>query len=151
MLGLLDDMDKIILKKLLADVRTSFSELATELDISVAAVVKRFNKLKKKGIIAGTTLVLDLSENEKMFALAITIDLVDQSYEKEVIEKIKKIKTIMECIPVIGNYDIFAVAYTRNIGEIKGIQDRIKKIPGVEKIKISTNLDKDFLFVENIV
>ncbi|MDG6223040.1 MAG: Lrp/AsnC family transcriptional regulator [Candidatus Bathyarchaeota archaeon] len=148
---MLDDIDKIMLKKLLVDVRTSFSDIAKELDVSVVAVVKRFNKLKKMGVIAGTTLVLDLSENEKMFALAITIDLINQSYEKEVTEKIKKIKTIMECIPVIGNYDIFAVAYTRNIDEIKGIQDRIKKIPGVEKIKISTNLDKNFLFVENII
>lgn len=148
---MLDGVDKIILKTLLADVRTNFSDIAKELDISVAAVAKRFNKLKKTGVIAGTVLVLDLSENKKMFVVVILIDLVDQSYEEEVIKKIKKIKTVMDCIPVIGNYDVFAVAFIRNIDEIKGLRDRIKKINGVEKIGISTNLDKDFLCVENIL
>ncbi|MCW8802287.1 MAG: Lrp/AsnC family transcriptional regulator [Candidatus Bathyarchaeota archaeon] len=148
---MIDDLDKIILKKLLADARTNFSDLAKELEISVPAVVKRFNKMKKIGLIVGTSLVLDLSENKNMFVQAIRIDLVDQSYENEVIEKIKKIKSVLNCIPVIGNYDIFVVAYTRNIDDIKVIRDRIRKISGIEKIGMSTNLDEDFLFVENLL
>jgi Lrp/AsnC family transcriptional regulator for asnA, asnC and gidA len=148
---LIDDLDKIILKKLLADARTNFSDLAKELEISVPAVVKRFNKMKKIGLIVGTSLVLDLSENKNMFVQAIRIDLVDQSYENEVIEKIKKIKSVLNCIPVIGNYDIFVVAYTRNIDDIKVIRDRIRKISGIEKIGMSTNLDEDFLYVENLL
>ena len=144
-------MDKIILKKLLADARTNFSDLAKELDISVPAVVKRFNKMKKMGLIVGTSLVLDLSENKNMFVQAIRIELIDQSYQKEVIAKIQKIKSVMKCIPVIGNYDIFVVAYTRNIDDIKVIRDRIRKISGIEKIGMSTNLDEDFLYVENLL
>jgi DNA-binding Lrp family transcriptional regulator len=147
----LDDVDKIILKKLLADVRTNFSDMAKELGISVTAVVKRYNKLKKTGVIVGTTLVLDLSENKKMFVLAVMIELDDQSYEKEVVENIKKIKSVMKCVPVIGNYDVFVVAYTRNIDEIKVIRDRIRKISGVKKLQISTNLDQDFLHVANLI
>lgn len=148
---MIDDLDKIILKKLLADARTNFSDLAKELEISVPAVVKRFNKMKKIGLIVGTSLVLDLSENKNMFVQAIRIDLVDQSYENEVIEKIKKIKSVLNCIPVIGNYDIFVLAYTRNIDDIKVIRDRIRKISGIEKIGMSTNLDEDFLYVENLL
>lgn len=148
---MIDDLDKIILKKLLADARTNFSDLAKELEISVPAVVKRFKKMKKIGLIVGTSLVLDLSENKNMFVQAIRIELIDQSYEQEVMEKIQKIKSVMKCIPVIGNYDIFVVAYTRNIDEIKVIRDRIKKIPGIEKIGMSTNLDEDFLYVENLL
>lgn len=148
---MIDDVDRIILKRLLADVRTNFSDIAKELDISVTAVVKRFNKMKKMGVIVGTTLVLDLSENKKMFALAVRIELVHQSYENEVIEKIKKIKSVIKCIPVIGNFDIFVVAYTRNLDEIKAIRDRIRKISGIEKIGITTNLDKQFLCAENVL
>jgi len=150
-MNLIDEVDKIILKKLLKDVRTNFSDIAEELEISVTAVVKRFKKMKKMGVIMGTTLILDLSENKKLFALAIRIDLVDHSFEKEVIEKIKQVKSVMTCIPVIGNFDIFVVAYTRNIDEIKVIRDRLRKIPGVEKIGITTNLEKNFLFVENLL
>jgi len=150
-MNLIDEIDKIILKKLLADVRTNFSDIAKELDISVTAVMKRFKKMKTMGVIVGTTLILDLSENKKMFALAIRIDLADQSYEKEVIEKIKQLKSVVNCIPVIGNYDIFVVAYTRNIDEIKVIRDRLRKIPGVEKIEITTNLERNFLSVENLL
>jgi len=148
---LIDDVDKVILKKLLADARANFSDLAKELNISVPAVVKRFKKMKKMGLIVGTSLVLDLSENKNMFVQAIRIELVDQFYENEVIEKIKKIKSVMKCIPVIGNYDIFVVAYTRSIDDIKVIRDRIRKISGIEKIGMSTNLDEDFLYVENLL
>ncbi|MBN2260512.1 MAG: Lrp/AsnC family transcriptional regulator [Clostridiales bacterium] len=148
---MIDDADKVILKKLLADARANFSDLAKELNISVPAVVKRFKKMKKIGLIVGTSLVLDLSENKNMFVQAIRIELVDQSYQNEVIEKIKKIKSVLNCIPVIGNYDIFVVAYTRNIDDIKVIRDRIRKISGIEKIEMSTNLDEDFLYVENLL
>ena len=148
---MIDDVDKVILKKLLADARTNFSDLAKELDISVPAVLKRFNKMKKIGLIVGTSLVLDLSEKRNMLVQAIRVELVDQSYEKDVIDKIKKIKSVLKCIPVIGNFDIFVVAFTRNIDDIKVIRDRIRKISGIEKIGMLTNLDENFLYVENLL
>ena len=49
----IDEADSIILKTLLAESRTSFTELAKICGISVTAVIRRYGRLKKTGIILG--------------------------------------------------------------------------------------------------
>jgi Lrp/AsnC family transcriptional regulator for asnA, asnC and gidA len=48
-----DSIDAIILKMLLKESRTSFTEIARECKISVSAARARYNHLKKVGIING--------------------------------------------------------------------------------------------------
>ena len=52
----IDKTDAEILKKLLRDSRTSFTDIAKDCDISVGAIRVRFNSLKKRGIITGATI-----------------------------------------------------------------------------------------------
>ena len=47
----IDEIDAKILKSLLTDSRTSFTELSKICNITIPAVKNRFNRLKKTGII----------------------------------------------------------------------------------------------------
>jgi DNA-binding Lrp family transcriptional regulator len=49
----IDTADSIILKTLLTESRTSFTELSELCDISITSVIRRYTNLKKRGIIVG--------------------------------------------------------------------------------------------------
>ncbi len=55
----IDEIDAIILKRLLIDSRISFTSLAKECKISVAAVGMRYKRLRKSGIINGETVLIN--------------------------------------------------------------------------------------------
>ena len=55
----LDKIDIKILRHLQLDARTKYSEIAENCDVSVDTIIKRFKKLMDKGIVTGTTLLLD--------------------------------------------------------------------------------------------
>lgn len=147
----LDQLDKAILGRLLEYARTSFSEIAKENNVSVYAITKRFHKLKKLGIICGTSILFDLTKNQQEFSLAITVDLFSQKSEKDVIDKIRKIKNVVTCTSKIGNHQIYAYASVTDYKEIEKIRKKIKKIRNVQKISITSNLDKNYYFFNNIL
>jgi Lrp/AsnC family transcriptional regulator for asnA, asnC and gidA len=147
----LDQLDKAILRRLLENARSSFSNIAKEHNVSVYAITKRFNKLKRNGIISGTIILLDLTQNQQEFSLAITVDLFSQKKEKDVIEKIKEIKNVVFCTPVIGNHHLFVYASVINFEQIEKIRKNIKKIENVKRIAITSNLDKYYTFFINLL
>jgi DNA-binding Lrp family transcriptional regulator len=55
----LDEIDAIILKRLILDSRTSFTDLAKTCNISVAAVRMRYKHLCNEGIITGETMLIN--------------------------------------------------------------------------------------------
>ncbi len=146
----LDKIDTIVLKSLIKDARTNFSDIAQKCGISTNSIVKRFNKMKKSGIINGTTLLIDLSESHSEFAIAIIINSI-LKWERQIIEQIRMIPNIIECYPAIGNHNIYATAFTKNIEEIGKLKETLKKIKGIRKIGITANLDRNFFFPENLI
>lgn len=146
----IDQIDKVILKKLLKDARFNLSEIAKKCNLSTTSIFKRFEKMKKNGIINGTTIILDLTEEHKEFALAITIGS-DPKFEEQIIKEIKKNPKILDCSPIIGNYDLFAAAFIQDYEEMATIRDYIKKIPGVLSVGFTANLDRDFYFSQNLI
>jgi Lrp/AsnC family transcriptional regulator for asnA, asnC and gidA len=57
----IDEVNANILKALLKDARTSFTEMAKQNDISVAAVRNRYLNLKKGGVINGSMMQINLN------------------------------------------------------------------------------------------
>jgi DNA-binding Lrp family transcriptional regulator len=57
----LDDIDRTIIRLLLADARRPYSDIADHVDLSAPAVADRINRLEALGVIKGFTLDLDSS------------------------------------------------------------------------------------------
>jgi Lrp/AsnC family transcriptional regulator for asnA, asnC and gidA len=147
----IDEIDKIILRKLLKDARTNSSDIAKQVGLSVPSISKRIEKMEKKGIIVGTALVLNLQETKTEIALAITIKLTSKEKEEKCLKEIKKIKNVISCSTVVGNYDIIVTASVIEFEDINKIKNQINKIEGIEKIGISANIDSEFYFLENML
>ena len=92
----IDQIDVTIVRALQKDARVNFSSIARECGVSTDTISKRFRKMKKAGVIRGTTILL----NPKSFGYECVGSFgVDINYPhlREVVESIRKIPEIIFC------------------------------------------------------
>jgi len=149
-LSKIDEIDAKILKTLLKDARTKFSDIAKECKVSTTAIANRFKKLKQTGIITGTSLRVNMENFGFKFVLSIEIN-IDHKQEKQIIETLNKLPNLISCYSVIGKYDIHAAVHVKSLEQINEIKNLIRTQKGVKKIGVNASLDKFLVFPENIL
>jgi len=100
----IDEVDARILKTLLKDVRTSFSEIAKDCGMSSNAIRIRFERLKKSGVITGSITQV----NAKKFGydcVAFLLIKAEANNENEVYDFVQKLPTL-GCFKPLGRYNI---------------------------------------------
>ncbi|UCG36525.1 MAG: Lrp/AsnC family transcriptional regulator [Candidatus Bathyarchaeota archaeon] len=144
----IDETDANILRALQRDARHNFADIARKCSVSTDTISKRFRKMKKAGIIRGTTILL----NPKSFGYDCVASIgVDVSYPRlnEVVELIQTIPEIVFFATSIGREDIFCIAVLRNVGKLSQIKDLIKGHPLVRNVTTSIWVDEILLCPEN--
>jgi len=136
---MLDSLDIKIIKALQKDARISFVNIARELQVSPGIVLARYNKMKKSGIIKGSTLLLNMTEIGTMFAASIGIKAIESDIE-EVNNYIKGLKITEARVfswITIGRYNIATAVFSKNLLEVHKIRQLIKQHPSVLEVSIS--------------
>jgi Lrp/AsnC family transcriptional regulator for asnA, asnC and gidA len=144
----IDKIDVSIIRALQKDARANFADIAKECGVSVDTISKRFRKMKRAGIIKGTTILL----NPKSFGYDCVASLgIDVSYPHvmEVVEMIQKIPEIVFCATCMGRHDIFCIAIAENVGRLSQVKDLIKGHPLVREVTTSIWVDEILLCPEN--
>jgi Lrp/AsnC family transcriptional regulator for asnA, asnC and gidA len=144
----IDQIDLKLIRALQKDARTNFVDIARDCGVSTDTISKRFRKLKKAGIIKGTTILL----NPKSFGNECVGSLgVDVSYPHlmAVVETIQKIPEIVVCTTSMGKHDIFCIAVLKNVGRLSQVKDLIKGHPAVREVTTSIWVDEILLCPEN--
>jgi len=143
-----DEIDVAIVRALQKDARANFADIAKDCIVSTDTISKRFRKMKRAGIVRGTTILL----NPKSFGYECVASLgVDVNYPhlKEVIEFIQRIPEIVFCTTTIGKYDIFCIAVLGNVGRLSQVKDLIKGHPLVREATTSIWVNEILLCPEN--
>ncbi len=144
----MDEIDINIIRALQKDARANFASIARDCSVSTDTISKRFRKMKKTGIIRGTTILL----NPKSFGYECVASLgIDVSYprSREVVESIRRIPEIVFCTTSMGSYDIFCIAVLKNVGRLSEVKDLIKGHPVVREVTTSIWIDEILLCPEN--
>ena len=144
----IDEIDVNIIRDLQKDARTNFAGIARNCGVSTDTISKRFRKMKKAGIIRGTTILL----NPKSFGYECVASLgVDVSYPhlREVVESIRRMPEIVFCTTCMGRHDIFCIAVLENVGRLSQVKDLIKGHPMVREVTTSIWVDEILLCPEN--
>ena len=144
----IDGIDIGIIRALQKDARTNFADIAKHCGVSTDTISKRFRKMKKAGIIRGTTILL----NPKSFSYDCVASLgirVDYPYVGEVAEFVRKIPEVVVCNPSMGRHDMFAIAVLRNVGRLGQVKESIKGHPRVREVTTSIWIDEILLCPEN--
>jgi Lrp/AsnC family transcriptional regulator, regulator for asnA, asnC and gidA len=137
-----DSTDLKIILALQKDARTPFSDIAKMLDVSSSIVQIRFNKMRKRGLILGTTLKLDPDQ----FGVKYHVSIGVKAIESEVQEVIAYMKTVavkeswVLIWPTFGRYNLIALIMSRNLLEVHRIKHFIKGHPSVEDVGISVGI-----------
>ena len=144
----IDKIDVSIIRALQKDARANFADIAKECAVSVDTISKRFRKMKRAGIIKGTTILL----NPKSFGYDCVASLgIDVGYPHvmEVIEMIQKIPEVVFCATCMGRHDIFCIAIAENVGRLSQVKDLIKGHPLVREVTTSIWVDEILFCPEN--
>ncbi len=138
---MLDATDMKIIHMLLKNAKISLSEIGAELKISQPAVRKRLEKLKRKGVVLGSTIVLN--ERRIGWERAILALDIDKLGYLKTIEKIKATPLVTAIYTTTGPYTLsvevlgpvgIVKEVIRSIGAIKGVNE-LCPLTFVEKIK----------------
>ena len=140
----MDEIDYLILSELLIDAQLSFLEVAKKIGISSFTVKSRFDKMKRDGVIRGNIVTIDLSKlgyQGKVFLLIMTAPNTAKSIT---IDALKKIRNIIVVSEIIGPFDLLAIAPIVDLNSITALVQEAKKIPSVQRVKITCLKDTWF-------
>jgi len=144
----IDKIDIAVIRALQRDARANFADIARDCGVSTDTISKRFKKMKRAGVIRGTTILL----NPKSFGYNCVASLgIDVSYphSAEVVKLIRSIPEIVFHATSMGKYDLFCIAVLLNLGRLSQVKDLIKGHPLVKEVTTSIWVDEVLLCPEN--
>jgi DNA-binding Lrp family transcriptional regulator len=136
----IDAIDAKIIKDLLADARKSFVDIASECNLSTAAISDRFSQLQKAGVIVGSTIQV----NHKMLghgALCNVLINVHHQEIEQVVDFIKKLPYMMSLIAPGPKNSIGLVAGFKDIRDIGKFKECIRRNKFVADVKVEVWTD----------
>ncbi|WP_455392175.1 Lrp/AsnC family transcriptional regulator [[Eubacterium] cellulosolvens] len=144
----IDKLDIEILRMLQIDARKSFKEIADQCEVSMETIKNRLNIMKKKGIIRGTTIIIDPKKLDKknivIFGIQITHPFSDQ-----VLNMVKKIEEMCVVTRTIGPYDLEAIGILKDIEQIGTTKNMIGDFQQVKNVDVDILVDKTLLCYKN--
>jgi DNA-binding Lrp family transcriptional regulator len=126
-----DELDRKIIRELLADSRLSYRQIARRIGISPGTVLKRIKRLEGVGIIKYYTVVLD---HEKLgYDLAAIIELtISKGKLIDVEKEIAKYRSVLGVYDVTGTTDAIILAKFKTRRELNNF---VKKILAMELVE----------------
>ncbi len=126
----LDNRDKTILEILEKNARTSYTEIAKQLNLTEAAIRKRIKKLEEKEIILGYKASVNYKKLGFKNKIIMGVDTTPKDYFK-VINELKKLDFIKNLTTSSGDHMIMFETWVRNMDELNTYLETINSINGV--------------------
>jgi DNA-binding Lrp family transcriptional regulator len=130
----LDKIDHKILGHLLIDGRAAFSNIAREVNLTDVAIKKRFDRLKRKGVISGVSVDINLKSlgYENPIYVQIRSEI---SKNRELIKRLKEMDYVVELNQVLGEYNLLAKLVVPDIDSAEKFINHLGSVDGVLDIK----------------
>ena len=147
----MDETDLFIVKRMTEDARESFRKIAKELGVSPDTVINRYKTLQEKGVIRGSTVVIN---PKKIGYHAMAVFMIDASPahilsteatptdSSLILEKLIQMRNIILATKTVGDHDLLAIGVARDFEHLIAIGADIAKIPGVKDLRVSFWVEK---------
>ena len=147
----MDELDLGIIDKLTIDARMSFREIGRALGVSADTVMNRYNALRKKGIIRGSTIVLN---PRKIGYHAMVVFWIDASSEhvsssqdasantSQILDKLIRMPNIIVATKSVGDHDLLAIGVATGFEHLMKVKNDIAKMSGVRDIRTTFWVDQ---------
>ena len=144
----IDEIDVNIIRALQEDARTNFADIAKGCKVSVDTISKRFGRLRRAGVVRGTTILL----NPKSFGCDCVASFgirVEYPHVEDVVDFIERMPGVVFCNPSMGRHNIFAIAVLENVGRLGQLKESIQGHPMVREVATSIWVDEILLCPKN--
>ena len=128
-----DKKDIRILEILEVDGRSTASDIAKEVDLSIPAVGERIKKLTEKGLIKQFSAILDHKQIGLDLTAFVFIISEHSDHYNEFIEKAKETKAIAECHSITGGGSHILKVRVKNSQSLEDFLYEIQNWPGVSR------------------
>ena len=145
----IDKIDKKILDMLQQDGRSSASNIANEINISIPTVTDRIKKLKEFGIIKGIHAVLDPKQLGLDVAAIITLISESSLHYKEVTKSAEKTPEVLQCLSTTGKGSHMLFVVTHNSSTLEELLRKIQSWSGVIRTETQIILS-DYKMIQKI-
>ncbi|BBZ79888.1 transcriptional regulator LrpA [Mycolicibacterium anyangense] len=98
----LDDIDRTLVRELVADGRATLAHLAATTGLSVSAVQSRVRRLEARGVVAGYSARVDPEAFGQMLSAFVAITPLDPSQPDDAPARLEHIAEIEACYSVAG-------------------------------------------------
>ena len=151
----MDETDLLIIKRMTEDARVSFRKIAKELGVSPDTVISRYRILQEKGVIRGSTVVLDPKKIGYKGMAAFMIDTsltpiiateATPTRSQSILEKVIKMPDIILATKTVGDHDLLAIAVIKDVEHLISTGNDIAKIHGVKDLRVSFWVEKAELY-----
>lgn len=141
----LDAMDRKVLRLLQDNSRMSSAELARRVNLSTPGLQKRLKKLENKGVIDRyVTLVNREALGLDLLCFAqVTLAHHQPECMSNFCDRVQKLSEVLECHHLVGEFDyLLKFVVVNHLHLEKLLREKIRSIPGVEKIRTSIVLNE---------
>lgn len=138
---MLDTIDLKVIKKLMAEARTTWAELGLELGLSAPAAADRVHRLEKQGAIKGYHAVVDPEAIGYGLAAFVAVSLERPEHRSGFLAKVLRSPLIQECHHVAGDDDYLLKVRCSGPRQLEWlISEELKAVPGVGRTRTTVVL-----------
>ncbi len=131
---ILNGIDHKIADKLSENGRVSMETLGREIGISSDTAKRRYEKLKKNGVLKVT---IQVNPNKIGYeALCIFFIVTSNENSLEIIEEISRIPDVISIMKTTGNSDLQIYVMVKDLGQLLSVQKQLGKIQGITKMEV---------------
>ena len=131
MTGALDDIDRILVRELVADGRATLSELATSTGLSVSAVQSRVRRLESRGVVTGYSARINPEAVGQLLSAFVAITPLDLSQPDDAPARLQDIEAIESCHSVAGEESYILLVRVESPRALEDLLQRIRTTANV--------------------
>jgi Lrp/AsnC family transcriptional regulator, leucine-responsive regulatory protein len=126
-----EEVDRSILRLLVRDGRTSFTDLARATGLSVSAVHQRVRRLENRGVLRGYIALVDPEAVALPLTAFVSIKPIDPSAPDDAPERLAHLEAVEACHSVAGDESYILKVRVAGPGQLEALLQEIRAAAGV--------------------
>jgi len=122
-----DDTDRRLLDLLRVDARRTYSEMAGEVGLSVAAVKRRVDRLREIGVITGFTVQVDHAKLGEGVAAFVELRFLGNTRVSEIVRSVWTIPEVQAVFTLAGDQDALVQVRVRDLAHLQQVIDTLRR------------------------
>ncbi|HEV7580169.1 MAG TPA: Lrp/AsnC family transcriptional regulator [Mycobacterium sp.] len=128
----LDDIDRILVRQLVADGRATLAELAASAGLSVSAVQSRVRRLEARGVVSGYSARINPEAVGQLLSAFVAITPLDPSQPDDAPARLAHIEEIEACHSVAGEESYVLLVRVGSARVLEELLQRIRTTANVQ-------------------